>query len=772
MKQKFDIEGMMCSACAQSVEKAVKSLDGCKTAEVNLLNNLLTIVYDENVLNEKKIIEAVENAGFLAALKEETQLPLNEALDKSLERRTEEENEILRQIRLSLIFLVPLLYISLFHALGAPLPKMLDERTNPIGYIGLQVVLCLPILLINRKFYINGIKSLIKLHPNMDTLIAIGSATAFIYSIISAIHPLKMFLEGFYLDAAIDCSSIYFDSAGMIVTMISIGKYLEAKAKGRTTTAVESLVRLAPDKSRVLRNGKETVISSKDIEVGDTVIIKAGDRIPVDGVLLEGWGCLDESAITGESIPVDKKPGDLIISATVNTDGYFSFKASKVGEDTTLAKIIALVEEASGSKAPISRLADKVSGVFVPTVIGLAVAVCISWIISGNPVSLGISYGICVLVISCPCALGLATPTAIMVSTGVAAKNHILFKSAEIIERLSYINCAVFDKTGTVTTGEPNVSKLIIYTSNGAIDFDSDSYFDADLCRSAVSIAASIESKSSHPFAKAIARYSDKNRVMAAKSDSFNTFEGLGISAKVDGITYYCGNRMLAEKILKDRFRDEDKYSEESRSCIYLFNEMLLIAKFILKDTIKPEAPKAIKRMKELGIQTSMFTGDKESTANEVASICAIDNVYAEMLPAGKEKLLRSLKKSEGKKENVIAMIGDGINDSPALTAADIGIAIGTGTDIAIEAADVVLMRSNLLDAVNAIRLSKCTIGKIRGGLFWALFYNCICIPLAAGAFYPMFGIKLNPMIGAACMSLSSICVVLNALSIKRFKSE
>ena len=655
---------------------------------------------------------------------------------------------------LSLVFLIPLFYISMGHMMGVPLPSFLTGHANALTFAFTQFLLILPIVFVNFKYFQVGFKTLFKGSPNMDSLIAIGSAAAIVYGIF-AIYQIGIVLGHQNMEQVHQYTmDLYFESAGMILTLITLGKYLETRAKGKTSEAITKLMNLAPKTALVIREGEELEIPSEEVVLGDIIVIKPGKTIPVDGIIVEGQTAVDEAAITGESIPVEKGAGDTVIGATVNKAGYFRMKATKVGEDTTLSQIIRLVEEAGSSKAPIAKLADRVSGVFVPIVIAIAVVAVIAWLLVGKSFAFSLSIGIAVLVISCPCALGLATPTAIMVGTGKGAQNGILIKSAEALEILHGINTIVFDKTGTLTEGKPIVTDIV--TVEGVSEEE------------LLKIAASLENASEHPLAEAIMNRADSANIQPDSLNYFESVTGRGIIGAIAGKKFFAGNRMmltenqismnLPENVVSD-------FAEQGKTPLFFADEQKTIGVIAVKDTLKPSSKTAVSELKHMGIATVMLTGDHSKTANAIKKEVEIDEVFAEVLPQQKEQKIRQLQES-GKK---VAMVGDGINDSPALARADVGIAIGAGTDVAIESADVILMKNDLLDAVAAVQLSKATIRNIKENLVWALIYNTIGIALAAGVFFSMLGWKLNPMFAAAAMSLSSVCVVSNALRLKLF---
>lgn len=752
MKQKFDVTGMTCSACSAHVEKAVSKVEGVRAVTVNLLSNNMAVEYDEAAVDAPQIIHAVEDAGYGASV--HSAQPVRQA-QKPVDHVQEEISNMKFRLVVSFLFMIPLMYVSMGHMAGLPLPRWLHGNANAVSFAFTQFLLALPILYVNRKYYKVGFKTLFKGSPNMDSLIAIGSTAAMVYGVIAIYmigyglgHGDSEMVSRYSMD-------LYFESAAMILALITLGKYLETRSKGKTSEAITKLMDLAPKTALVERGGTEIEIPVEEVAVGDMVIVKPGQSIPVDGEIAEGSSAVDESALTGESIPVEKHPGDRVIAATINKSGWFKFRATKVGGDTTLAQIIALVEDAANSKAPIAKLADKVSGIFVPVVIGIAVLAAAAWLVAGYSVEFALSTGIAVLVISCPCALGLATPVAIMVGTGKGAENGILIKSAEALETAHTINTVVLDKTGTITEGKPRVTDLV--TAPGV---------EEDLL---ISAAASIEKPSEHPLAEAIVEEASARGLLLRGVTGFSAVAGQGIEARIDGKRFLAGNlKMMRENgVPTDGFEQKgETLSEQGKTPLYFAAEGRMLGLVAVADTVKPTSRAAIDAFKSMGIDVVMLTGDNRRTAEAIRRQLGIDRVVAEVLPQDKEREVSAIQQT-GKK---VAMVGDGINDAPALTRADVGIAIGAGTDVAIESADVVLMKSDLLDAVTAIELSRAVIRNIKQNLFWAFFYNTIGIPLAAGIFFPLFGLRLNPMFGAAAMSLSSVCVVSNALRLKLFQ--
>lgn len=754
MKQKFDVTGMSCSACSAHVEKAVSRVPGVDQVQVNLLQNSMVVEYEDEATDTAAIIHAVEDAGYGASVKDAHE-PTKKAENDLQKRTAEEAKKMKHRLGWSIVFLIVLMYISMGHMLGWPLPGILLGHENMMIFALTQLFLTLPIMYLNRKYYENGFKSLFHGAPNMDTLVAMGSTAAFVYSV-SRLYVMGYAMGRGETDMAhMAAMNLYFESAAMILTLVTIGKYMESRSKNRTSDAITKLVDLAPKTALVVRNGQETEIPADQVQVGETVIVKPGQGIPVDGVILEGTGTVDESAITGESIPVEKKVGDRVTGATVNRAGYFQMKADRIGEDTTLSQIIRLVEEAGGSKAPIAKLADKVSGIFVPVVITIAVITIIVWLLSGATFSFALASGIAVLVISCPCALGLATPTAIMVGTGRGAEQGILIKSGESLETAHLVDTVVLDKTGTITEGHPAVAAVRM--APGVTE--------AEL----LGLAASLEKASEHPLAEAIVRYAEEAGVEVSQATEFAAEAGQGVSGMVSGRKVLAGNQKMmdVQKVILDGMDAEaGKLSEEGRTVLYIAADQKLLGMIAVADPVKKTSAEAIREMEQMGLDVVMLTGDHEKTARAIQKQLGISRVIAQVLPQDKEREVRRLQE-EGHK---VAMVGDGINDAPALARADVGIAIGAGTDVAIESADIVLMKSDLLDAVTAVQLSRAVIRNIKENLFWAFCYNAIGIPLAAGVFYPLLNWQLSPMFGSAAMSFSSVFVVCNALRLKGFQ--
>lgn len=751
MKQKFDVMGMTCSACSAHVEKSVKGLSGINDVNVNLLQNTMVVDFDDSKLKEDDIIKAVVDGGYNAIVKGKTQ-PNIEAKEV-----TSEIDSMKFRLIVSFAFLIPLMYISMGHMMGFPLPLFFHGTQNAVTFAFTQLLLTIPIVYVNRKYYIVGFKTLFKGSPNMDSLIAIGSSAAIVYGIF-AIYNIGYGLGHNDINMVSHYSmDLYFESAAMILALITCGKYLEAKSKGKTSDAIKKLIDLTPKQATVVRDGKEVVIAVEDVVVGDIIVVKPGQSIPVDGIIVEGNSSVDESALTGESIPVEKNVNDKVIGATINKSGYFKFKALKVGDDTTLSQIVQLVEEASSSKAPIAKLADKVSGIFVPIVITIAVISTIVWLLLGYPFSFALSIGIAVLVISCPCALGLATPTAIMVGTGKGAENGILIKSAESLEIAHTINTVVLDKTGTITEGKPKVTDILLF----------DKLNEKEL----LTIAASVEKQSEHPLADAIVEKAVQDNIALVEINNFEAISGQGVIGEFDNKKIIAGNLKMMQNYnidISKHTQTSNELAEKGKTPLYFAIDNKLVGIIAVADVIKQTSKQAIDEFKNMGIDVVMLTGDNKKTAEAIRQQLGITKVIAEVMPQDKEKEIRNIQ-SESKK---VAMIGDGINDAPALARADVGIAIGAGTDVAIESADIVLIKSDLLDAVTAVQLSKSVIKNIKENLFWAFFYNSIGIPLAAGVFYPILNWKLNPMFAAAAMSLSSVCVVTNALRLKSFKPK
>lgn len=755
MKEKFDVTGMTCSACSSRVEKCVSKLEGIENVSVNLLTNSMQVEYNDTVLSESQIIDAVVKAGYGASPKQEHVQTVAAGKAKVMENPMEKQIQNMKfRLIVSFVFLVPLMYVSMGHMVGLPLPGFLTGIENAVSFAFTQLLLCLPIIYVNRKYYIKGFQTLAHLAPNMDSLIAIGSTASLVYGIF-AIYRMSYGLGSGNMEVVhLYYHDLYFESAAMILALITVGKYLETRSKGKTSEAITKLMDLAPKTAVVERDGREQEIPVEQVVAGDVVIVRPGQNVPVDGFILEGSTSIDEAAITGESIPVHKQEGDTVIAATMNKTGFVKFKATRVGDDTTFSQIIRLVEEASSSKAPIAKIADKIAGVFVPVVMVIALVTAVVWLLSGSTFEFALSCAISVLVISCPCALGLATPVAIMVGTGKGAEQGILIKSGEALETAHNLQSVVLDKTGTITQGRPVVT-----------DIHTEGWTKKEF----LALVAGMEVKSEHPLAEAILDYAKKEGISPVQVDNFNSIPGKGLEVSVNGRRYYAGNeRLMREKeiSLDNCLKLLEVMADEGKTPLIFAEETQVLGVIAVADVVKPTSKEAIKELKDLGIEVVMLTGDNRRTAEAIRRQLDIDTVIAEVLPQDKERKISELQEA-GK---VVAMIGDGVNDAPALARADVGMAIGAGTDVAIESADVVLMKNDLKDAVTAIRLSKAVIRNIKQNLFWAFFYNTLGIPIAAGIFYPLLGLKLNPMIGAAAMSMSSIFVVSNALRLKWFQ--
>ena len=773
MKERFDVTGMTCSACSSHVEKSVGKLTGVENVSVNLLTNSMQVEFDENKLDTAGIIKAVEDAGYGAAVKDghaksgaKTSGQSDSQENSGLSAVEQNVKNMKKRLIVSLIFWIPLMYVSMGHMiyqwLNIPMPpftmNFLHGNENAITYAFTQFLLLLPILIANQKYFKNGFKTLWHRSPNMDSLIAIGAGAAILYGIFAIYRIGYAMGHGDMAVVHQYAHDLYFESAGTILTLITIGKYLETKSKGKTSEAITKLLNLAPKTVTVVRDGVEQVVDAADVEKGEIFLVKPGESVAVDGIVLEGKSSFDESAITGESIPVPKQEGDTIVSASMNKSGLIRAKATKVGEDTTIAQIIRLVEEASSSKAPIAKMADKIAGVFVPAVITIALITGIIWLISGATFEFAMSTAIAVLVISCPCALGLATPVAIMVGTGKGAENGILIKSGDALETAHQIDTVVLDKTGTITQGKPVVTDIICAAGKNADKTQ------------LLQIAGSLEKGSEHPLAEAIVNYCETNSIALEKVTDFNALFGKGIEGTVSGTHYFAGNeKMMEEKGISLSTEQKNQIhalAKQGRTPLLFADEKQFLGIVAVADVVKPTSKEAVQKFRDYGIHVIMLTGDNEVTAQAIKEQVGIDEVIAGVLPTQKEEKISALKQAGHK----VAMIGDGINDAPALASADVGIAIRAGTDVAIESADIVLMKNDLLDAVGAVKLSKAVIRNIKENLFWAFFYNSIGIPLAAGVLYPLFQIKLNPMFGAAAMSLSSVCVVSNALRLRWVK--
>ncbi len=749
-KEKFDVVGMTCSSCSTAVEKAVGHIEGVSSVSVNLLSNNMTVEYDDSLLEPRAIISTIVDAGYSASL-----------AGAGAHVKTNEVNQVQQEITemkyraiVSMIFMIVLMYVAMGHMVGLPIPSFLlgPENAATMGLV--QFLLTLPVLYVNRQYYRTGFKTLWRRSPNMDSLIAIGSGAAVVYGVF-ALFRIGWGLGHGYLDLVMHYShDLYFESGAMILALITLGKYLEARSKGRTSDAIAKLIDLAPKRATVIRGNQELEIPVADLVEGDVIVIKPGQSIPVDGVIVEGSSAVDESALTGESIPVAKTVGDKVISATINKTGAFRFRATRIGDDTTLAQIIRLVEEASSSKAPIAKLADKISGIFVPVVITIALVAFVVWLLLGYPFEFALTIGIAVLVISCPCALGLATPVAIMVGTGQGALHGILIKSAESLETAHNVDTVVLDKTGTITEGKPQVTDVIAGSSLNGEEL--------------LTIGASLEKSSEHPLAEAIVAKGLEQEVRFAQVADFLAVPGKGVRGKIEEQEYLAGNLSFMEdnQINLGEFEHTaDRLAEQGKTPMYFADTRNVLGIIAVADVIKPSSKPAIQKLKKLGVDVVMLTGDNKRTAEAIRRELGLEKVIAEVLPDDKEREIRTLQE----KGKTVAMVGDGVNDAPALARSDVGIAIGAGTDVAIESADIVLMKSDLNDVPTAIKLSKATLRNIKQNLFWAFFYNALGIPLAAGLLYPFFGWRLSPMYAAAAMSLSSIFVVSNALRLRRF---
>ena len=750
MKQ-YTVTGMSCAACSSRVEKAVSKVPGVTACSVSLLTNSMGV---EGEVPPETVIHAVEDAGYGASLKGQGAAAQAQSASEAEDALKDRETPVLKhRLIASLGFLAVLMYMSMGHMMwGWPLPHFMDGNHVAMGL--LQLLLAGIIMVINQKFFISGFKGLLHRAPNMDTLVALGSGASFIYSTYALFAMTDAQLKGNDTAVMSYMHEFYFESAAMILALITVGKMLEARSKGKTTDALKGLMKLAPKTAVIIRDGVETKVPIEEVKKGDVFVVRPGENIPVDGVVLEGASAVNEAALTGESIPVDKAQGDPVSAATVNQSGYLRCEATRVGEDTSLSQIIRMVSDAAATKAPIAKIADRVSGVFVPAVITIAVVTTIIWLLAGQTFGFALARGISVLVISCPCALGLATPVAIMVGNGMGAKNGILFKTAVSLEETGKMDIVALDKTGTITSGEPRVTDVI--PSGGVTE------------KELVSLALSLEKKSEHPLAKAVLLYAKEQQIDAPEAADFQALPGNGLSGTLDGASLAGGSFSYISGHTTVSAQEQasfERLASEGKTPLCFMKNGRLAGMIAVADVIKEDSPQAVKELQNMGIRVVMLTGDNERTARAIGAQAGVDEVIAGVLPDGKESVIRSLKE-QGK----VAMVGDGINDAPALTRADIGIAIGAGTDIAIDAADVVLMKSRLSDVPAAIRLSRATLRNIHENLFWAFFYNVVGIPLAAGLWYPIFGWKLNPMFGAAAMSLSSFCVVTNALRLNLFK--
>ena len=746
--QQYNVTGMSCAACSARVEKAVNALEGVESCSVSLLTNSMGV---EGSVSPEAVIHAIEEAGYGASVKGAGAAQSSAAADEDAlkDRATP---VLKRRLIASLGFLAVLMYVSMGHMWGAPLPAYIDPANNPVAFGLTQLLLAAIVMVINQKFFISGFKGLLHKAPNMDTLVALGSAASFLYSTAALFMMSDYMAKGMLHEAHMLTHEFYFEGAAMILALITVGKMLEARSKGKTTDALKSLMKLAPKTATVLRNGAEVEVPIEQVQKGNVFVVRPGENVPVDGVIIEGEAALDESALTGESIPVDKVPGDLVSAATTNRSGFLKCEATRVGQDTTLSQIIQMVSDAAATKAPIAKIADKVSGIFVPTVISIAVVTFIVWMLLGKEFGFALARGISVLVISCPCALGLATPVAIMVGNGKGAKNGILFKTAVSLEETGKMQTVVLDKTGTITKGQPAVTDIVAATGT-----------DEQL----LAMAAALEAKSEHPLAKAIMDYAEEKKITVAEVDQFKILPGNGLTASFAGQTLLGGSLSYIASQLPvsdDMKQKAEALAEQGKTPLLFARNGKLVGIIAVADIIREDSPAAIRQLQNMGIHVVMLTGDNERTAKAIGKQAGVDEVIAGVLPEGKESTIRKLQK-RGK----VAMVGDGINDAPALTRADIGIAIGAGADVAVDAADVVLMKSRLEDVPAAIRMSRATLRNIHENLFWAFFYNAIGIPLAAGVFIASTGWEMNPMLGAAAMSLSSFCVVTNALRLNMF---
>lgn len=764
-KEKFDITGMSCSACSAAVERTIRKMEGVAAVEVNLLANNMQVEYDEAKVSAQQMVAAIEKIGYgacpVAPPETAVRKKENTALQEQKNIQAAEQKEMRIRLWGSVIFMLPLMYLSMGHMIAAPLPAFLSGVENGVAFTLTQFLLTLPIVLLNKKYYTGGFKGLVHRAPNMDSLVALGSSAALVYGIF-ALYRISYGIGHGQLEIAHQyLHDLYFESAAMILTLITLGKSLESISKGKTKAAMEALMNLAPKTAIRLSGGQEQEVLLEEVRVGDILAVKPGSRVPLDGLVLEGVSAVDESALTGESMPAEKRSGDTVTGATLNTSGYFTMKVTKTGEDTALAKIIALVEEAGSSKAPIAKLADKIAGVFVPTVIGLALLTMAGWLLAGQSFEFALVRAISVLVISCPCALGLATPVAIMVGTGVGAKHGILYKNAEALENLCHVKVMAMDKTGTITEGKPVVTDMEAFAVSP---------------ERLLAIAAALEARSEHPLAAAVLREAEAKGIKAPEASDFQALSGLGVKAEIDGQDYFAGNeRLMREQGLAAEnsphwqvgYRAAEKYAAEGKTPLYFAGKDGLLGMIGVADLPKESSRAAITGLQAEGIQVVMLTGDNKETAEAVRKSVGADQVIAEVLPQDKDNEIQKLMAAGSR----VAMIGDGINDAPALARADVGIAIGAGTDVALESADVVLMRSDLADALTAYELSGATLRNIKMNLFWAFFYNVIGIPVAAGLLY-RWGILLSPMIGAAAMSFSSVFVVTNALRLNRFRPK
>jgi len=752
MIQKYDVTGMSCAACSARIEKVVGKLEGVRTVTVNLLMNNMTVDFDENLLNHDKIIQSVIDAGYGASLPREENAP--QTAEKTANPADEELAGMKTRLIWSIAFLVPLMYVAMGHMLHLPMPSWLHGEGNYLTNALVQLLLCVPVLFLNRKFYVVGLKALWKRSPNMDSLIAVGSGAALISGLVAVFRMSYGYGHGDLAIVERYAHNLYIESAAMILTLITVGKFLETRSKGRTGQAISRLIALTPDTAKLLKNGVEVETPVSQVQLGDIAVVRAGDRVPVDGVICQGNAAIDQSALTGESIPVEKTVGDRVDAGTICQNGFFQVQVDRVGKDTSLARIIALVEEASSGKAPIARLADKIAGIFVPTVMAIALLAFVVWLLVGESLEFALNIGISVLVISCPCALGLATPVAIMAGAGKGAENGILFRTAQSLEQAQNVTTVVLDKTGTVTQGHPSVTDI----------FASDT-------TSLLKLAASIEASSSHPLAQAVIREAQHRGIASAPVDRVENLPGFGLVARQGEDVIAAGNAALMEKLGVDLSAVAEQavqLEENGKTLLYFTKNQALAGLIAVADPVKPTSEQAVRELRELGCKVVILTGDNARTADAVCRAVGADYAIAQVLPQDKEAHIRALQ-DKGEK---VAMVGDGINDAPALTRADVGFAIGGGTDVAIESADVVLTGAQLTAVSQAIKLSRSVLRIIKENLFWAFFYNAIGIPVAAGVLYPAFGITLSPMIGSAAMSLSSFCVVTNALRLTRLKLQ
>ena len=751
MTRKYDVTGMSCAACSARIEKVVGKLEGVKSVTVNLLMNNMTVDFDENTLNDDKIIQAVIGAGYGASLPREENAPQTTA-EKTVNPADEELASMKTRLVWSIAFLVPLMYVAMGHMLHLPMPSWLHGEGNYLTNALVQLLLCVPVLFLNRKFYVVGLKALWKRSPNMDSLIAVGSGAALISGLVAVFRMSYGYGHGDLAIVDRYAHNLYIESAAMILTLITVGKFLETRSKGRTGQAISRLIALTPDTAKLLKDGVEVETPVAQVQLGDIAVVRAGDRVPVDGVICHGNAAIDQSALTGESIPVEKTLGDRVDAGTICQNGFFQVRVDRVGKDTSLARIIALVEEASSGKAPIARLADKIAGIFVPTVMGIALLAFVIWLLLGESVEFALNIGISVLVISCPCALGLATPVAIMAGAGKGAENGILFRTAQSLEQAQSVTTVVLDKTGTVTRGQPAVTDLVAADTAALLG-----------------LAASIEASSSHPLARAVLRECENRGIAPQPLDRVENLPGFGLVAQQEEAVIAAGNAALMEKLSIDLSAVEEKarlLEENGKTLLYFAKNKALAGLIAVADPVKDTSAAAVKELKELGCKVVILTGDNPRTADAVCKAVGADYAIAQVLPQDKEAHIRALQD----KGEIVAMVGDGINDAPALTRAEVGLAIGGGTDVAIESADVVLTGAQLTAVPQAIKLSRAVLRIIKQNLFWAFFYNAIGIPVAAGVLYPAFGITLSPMIGSAAMSLSSFCVVTNALRLTRLK--